>query len=172
MSADERLVSAAREILQRASEPVTLGPRHDDEAYVLIPARCLTWLSDAMTADEKAPGSYVVIDPRMKSGAPTLRGHRLDAEMIAERYWDLGEHLDSEILDAYEISRADVLACCFYVASFGARTWRTRWKAWLDASWAATGSGEDDGPMRGWWSEGWADVSLPPTAAQQTEPRP
>lgn len=124
-----------------------------------------------MTKRKTPDASYVVIDPKMKAGTPCLRGHRLAAEHIAGMYWELGESLESEILTSYDITRADVLACCFYVAEYGSRTWRKRWKAWLDATWAVTGMPKNDGSYRGWWSDAFSDVELPPTRMQTDSER-
>lgn len=160
---EDRLAQAARSLLEDASDAVEVGDRRERASYVLVPAYALRYLREAMTPEQgKEPASYVVIDPKMKFGQPTLRGRRLTAEFLAEHYWHLGSSLESEVLGAYDITRADLLACCHYVARYGSRTWRKRWKAWLDASWENTGIDRETDTMQGWWSEAFSDVPLPP----------
>jgi uncharacterized protein (DUF433 family) len=107
--------------------------------------------------------SYIYVSPDMKGGCPVVSGRRLTAEHVAGMYWELGEHLQAEILDAYELTRSDVLIACWFQAEHGSRTWRRRWKDWLAATWSRTGLQTD--PAKdglGWWGD-WSDVSLPPT---------
>lgn len=113
---------------------------------------------------------FVSVQPNLRFGEPCIGGTRLPAEMIADRYWDLGEHLESELLKPYGITRADVIVCCWYVATYGTRKQKRRWKDWKETVWANTGIAQDSGGARGWWSEHYADVPLPPTHKQSTEP--
>lgn len=156
----DALAQAAREILRLASTPVRLGPTHDQEDVVLVPANLLGFLETALSPEQKADRPYISVSPDMKSGTPVIRGHRLGADFIAERYWYLGEVMDFEILDAYELTRADVIVCCWFVAEHGPRLWRKRWGPWARSVWARTGPGS------GWWSPDYADVPLPPTRQQ------
>jgi uncharacterized protein (DUF433 family) len=163
MNHDE-LVRAARELIAAASEPIRYPASSEYGASVLVPENLLDFLKDALESCPQ-PTPFVSIDPLFKAGTPCLRGTRLPVELIAERYWELGEHLGSELLSAYEITRADVLACCFYVAEYGTKTQRKRWKPWLAETWVQTRTGG------GWWSEGWGDVPLPPhTRTQEAAP--
>jgi len=161
MSADE-LARAARELIDSVSERIKYPADKPFIEMVLVPANLLDFLREAL---EPLPEStpYVVVNPRMRHGEPSLRGHRLSAAMIADRYWEWGEHLETELLANYEITRADVLACCFYVANYGTRKQRARWKDWLAAVWANTGQDRETLVNSGWWSDDWSDVPLPPT---------
>lgn len=98
--------------------------------------------------------------PVRKFGEPCISGTRLPAIMIAERYWELGEHLEDEILSAYEITRADVILCCWWLAENGNRRQRQRWREWNREVWRNTRE------HHGWWSDDFADVPLPPTKRQ------
>lgn len=159
---DERLAQAARKLLEMASTPVTIGSGHDQDEYVLVPSICLDWLRSAMTPEERVPASHVVIDPKLRFGTPSIAGHRLDASDMADRYWHLGASVQSEILDTYELTHAELIAACFYAAVYGTRAQRKRWKAWLDETWANTGIEDGTDTKRGWWSDGFVDVPLPP----------
>jgi uncharacterized protein (DUF433 family) len=163
MSDDSVLVAAARALLQEQSAPVELGRLYDRERYVLVPAACLERLGDAMTPEQRAPRPFVSISPEMKGGSAVLHGTRLTAQMIAERYWwHGGTALQAEVLDAYEITRADVAVCCFWMSVSGSRTWRKRWADWLEATWKMTRFDDGSGRSTGWWGD-WETLDLPPT---------
>ncbi len=89
----------------------------------------------------------VSVDPKVRFGEPVLHGTRLPVLMLAERYWYLGEYLESEILQAYEITMGDLVVCCYYVARYGSRTWRKRWGEWLRQIDRTTGENS------GWWAD-------------------
>jgi len=150
----EQLVSAVREILKHASAPVEVGPRRSREQYALVPLRALNWLTEALTPDERSPKPFVSIAPTMQFGDPVINGTRLKVELIGERYWDLGEHIESEILEPYELTRGDVVLCCWYMARYGSRKWRKRWESWANQINA------------GWWSD-LSTLPLPPHAASE-----
>jgi uncharacterized protein (DUF433 family) len=159
---DDRLAHAARQIIKLASAPVQAGDREWDQ-YVLVPANTIRWLEEALTPEQRAPSPYVSIDPKLKFGQPCIHGHRITAEQIADMYWHMGEDMQGEILDAYDMTRAEVIACCYWAAQYGTRQRRTRWQAWLTAAWDNTREGH------GWWSEQFEDVPLPPTRKQSQE---
>jgi uncharacterized protein (DUF433 family) len=161
---DDRLAHAARQIIKLASAPVQVGNREWDQ-YVLVPANTIRWLEEALTPEQRAPSPYVSIDPKLKFGQPCIHGHRITAEQIADRYWDLGEDMQGEILEAYDLTRAEVIVCCYWACEYGPRRWKKRWKTWLTATWANT---RED---HGWWSEQFGDVPLPPTKKQSEEAR-
>lgn len=145
------LATAARRIVDEASAPVEVGPRHDRQTYVLVPSFALTWLEEALTPEQREPRPFVSHDPVMCGGTPTLNGTRLHVEMLAERYWHLGHVYEREILDAYEIRRRDLLICRWYVATCGARVWRRRWGQWAhDVAF---------GP--GWRTDRYDEIDLP-----------
>lgn len=74
------------------------------------------------------PNDYVWIAPCRKSGQPCVGGTRLSVMIVAEYVWggDTVEHVARE----YSITRVQALVACWYVASYGSRSWRKRWGAW------------------------------------------
>jgi uncharacterized protein (DUF433 family) len=90
----------------------------------------------------------IVTEPGMLGGTPHLAGHRLGAVMIARYYLALG--FDETQL-TYDLSQDEVLVACWWVARYGPRSWRARWREWLL---------EADAAM--WRSRGWSAVPLPP----------
>lgn len=170
MSGDaERLVAAARAVLEAASKPVEIGTRYDAEDYVIVPANRLTWLNDALSPEQRESCPDIRVSPKMKFGEPCIAGHRLPAGFIADHYWYLGESLQAEILDAYELTRGEVVVACWFVAAHGTWAQRKRWKPWLDAVWANTGQDQETNEFHGWWSHQFEDVPLPPTKKQHQE---
>ena len=163
--ADDRLARAAREILSMASAPVEIGDHHDREAYVVVPQIALTWLQTALGPAATPPTPRIEVSPQMKGGTPVINGHRLGAVDMAERYWYLGEHVQSEILDAFELTRAELLTCCWYAAEYGPRRLQKAWKAWLAETWARTGLDKDTDVTHGWWGD-LSDIPYPPTKRQ------
>lgn len=149
---DDRLARAARQVVADASAGVEVGPLYDRQTYVLVPTSTLTWLTEALSPEQREPRPFVSHDPLVKGGSPTLGGTSLHVEMLAERYWHLGHVYESEILRAYEIRRRDLLVCCWFVATHGARAWRKRWGAWADEV-VMTG---------GWRSDRYDEIALPP----------
>ena len=107
------------------------------------------------------PRPSVRVSPDTRFGRPTLAGTRLEALDLADRYWQLGDRVQSEILDAYEITHADLVVCCWYAAQHGSKRQRARWRAWLDEVWAATDLDAETGQGRGWWGD-LGLVPLPP----------
>jgi uncharacterized protein (DUF433 family) len=160
---DERLVRAARWVIEEATAPVEIGERHSRHAYVLVPLQVL------LTPERRDPTPYVSASPCMKWGEPAIAGRRLGALDMAERYWDLGEHVDAEILQPYELRRSDLLVACWYVATHGSRRWQRRWGGWVESVWDRTRYADADGPGKGWYSPEWSDVPLPPTKKQAQE---
>ena len=75
---------------------------------------------------EKLP-SVVFYAPIAMPGIPTLEGHRLGAEMVASYAW---HHGIDEVCETYDLSRADVLVCCWWAGMFHTRAWKKRWGEW------------------------------------------
>lgn len=78
--------------------------------------------------DASDPNDYVWIAPCRKGGQPCVGGTRLPALLVAEYVWDdtSVEHVARE----YSITRVQALVACWYVATYGSRSWRKRWGAW------------------------------------------
>lgn len=79
------------------------------------------------TGGETTP--VIVIHPGRISGEPTIGHSRLAAALVAETYWNYGPDQVKAMWDY--LTDADILVCCWYVARYGSRTWRKRWKDWL-----------------------------------------
>jgi len=75
---------------------------------------------------------FVAIDPAMQFGRATLNHTRLTVETVAG-FVAAGDPVEL-VADEYEITRADVLVCCWYVARYGTRRWRERWGQWAAAA--------------------------------------
>ena len=72
----------------------------------------------------------ITICPGMKFGEPCIDDHRMTAEQVAERWWHRSDTLEEMQKDWPELTRGAVLTCCWYMARYGSRTWRKRWKDW------------------------------------------
>lgn len=77
--------------------------------------------------------SVVYYAPIAMPGHPTLQGHRLGAEMIADLAWSQGI---AETMKDYRLSRAEVLVCCWWAGRWGPRRFKAAWKEWAtEAGW-------------------------------------
>jgi uncharacterized protein (DUF433 family) len=77
----------------------------------------------------------ITIEPSVKFGYPCIKP-RIDVDMIAGMWWD-GSTLE-DILRCYEhvnLTKPDVLLCCWYMARYGTRTWRKRWGYKSESQW-------------------------------------
>lgn len=90
-----------------------------------------------MARDETgAARPTIVIDPAIQFGQPCLAGRRVPAEAVAGCVW-AGDAVDA-VAEDYDLTRADVLIACWYVAkegTFRTRRHRVRAEEWRD--WAA-----------------------------------
>lgn len=71
--------------------------------------------------------AYVWVDPGRMGGQPCINGTRLTVELVAGYYWHHG--LDS-LLDAYPLTREQVLVGCWYASRYGRKRWRHRYGDW------------------------------------------
>ena len=100
------------------------------------------------TCDRDEP--VIVVHPGRMGGQPTVGHSRLTADLIASSYWQVG--YDETIKCWPHLDRDDVLVACWFQARYGTRTWRRRWKKWLDvadmALWSPSTYGECPLPSR------------------------
>ena len=96
--------------------------------------------------ETKEKESHVItVRPGMKFGEPCIDDHRMRAEQVAGMWWN-GETL--EAFGAWNfLNRGAVLVCCWYMARYGSRTWRKRWKDWLLLADAELWEGHYDCPL-------------------------
>jgi uncharacterized protein (DUF433 family) len=168
--ADESdLVRAARWVIEEATAPVDVGERHSRHSYVLVPLQCVKRLEEAMTPEQRSPMPFVSAAPGMKWGEPVIAARRLGALDMADRYWHLGEHAETEILEPYELRRADLLVACWYAVEHGPRRWKQRWGAWVSDLWKRSRFPNGDDVGTGWYSPEWTDVPWPPTRKQMAD---
>jgi len=79
--------------------------------------------------DAEGSTPVIVIHPGRLAGQPTIGHSRLPAALIADTYWDYGP---DEVKACYGyLADSDILVCCWYVARYGTRQQRKRWKNWL-----------------------------------------
>lgn len=79
----------------------------------------------------------VTADPAVAFFQPTVRGRRcLD---LAGTHW-----AGDDACDEYDVSKAELLTACAYLAWYGEPRWRRRWKAWADRWCDALARGEYD----------------------------
>ena len=74
----------------------------------------------------------ITIYPDTKFGEPTIDHHRIRAEQMATAWWNGSETLKGIEENWPGINRGAVLVCCWYMARYGSRIWRKRWKEWLE----------------------------------------
>jgi len=73
----------------------------------------------------------ITIYPSMKFGQPCVDHHRITAEHMAMVWWS-GNYELKYLEDNWPgMSRGAVLVACWYMARYGTRMWRKRWKDWL-----------------------------------------
>lgn len=72
---------------------------------------------------------HITIDPAIMDGGPCLDGTRIPAETIARAY-DNGWSAERIAQEWSGVDRAALLVCCWYVATYGTRAPRRRWKMW------------------------------------------
>lgn len=70
----------------------------------------------------------IVVHPGRMSGKPTIGHSRLPASQIADTYWWHGA--DEVKLQFDYLTDADILVCCWFVANYGTRSQRKRWREW------------------------------------------
>lgn len=70
----------------------------------------------------------IVYDPAIQMpGTPTIEGHRLAAQFIAERFFALGKH---EAQDDYDLTHEEMVVTCWWAAHWGPRKLKQAWKEW------------------------------------------
>ena len=69
--------------------------------------------------------------PVAMPGHPTLEHHRLGARFIAERVFYLGF---DEPIETYELSKAEVLVCCWWAGLWGPRKLQKAWREWATSA--------------------------------------
>ena len=76
-------------------------------------------------------GVRIVFDPGIQMpGPPTIEGHRLGAEFIADIVF---AHGFKDAQDDYELTREELLLACWWAGLWGPRKWKTRWGEWAKA---------------------------------------
>src|SRR6478672_9529166 len=80
------------------------------------------------------PTAVITVDPAKNFGQPSINGGPA-ADVVAGMVW-AGDPPQA-VADDYDISRAAVLVACWYVATYGTRPQRRRWKTWAD-EWAGS----------------------------------
>lgn len=73
---------------------------------------------------------YVTFSPGVRFGRPTLNHTNLSVETVADMV--VVEPVDV-VADEFGITRPDVIVCCWYMATYGTRRWRTNWGGWADS---------------------------------------
>ncbi len=87
----------------------------------------------------------ITIVPGMKCGYPCIDGIRMTVAQVANMWWD-GSTLEE--LGSWDfLTRGSVVVCCWYQARYGSRTWRKRWKVWLQIADRELWDGHYDCPM-------------------------
>lgn len=71
----------------------------------------------------------IVVHPGRMFGKPTIGNSRLTAELIADIYWQYGKGEVKRMWDY--MTDVDILVCCWYVARYGTRKEKQRWRDWL-----------------------------------------
>lgn len=102
---------------------------------------------------------HVSVDPAVQFGHPCIAGTGAPVDVIAERVY-AGEPVTA-VADDYDVTRADVLVACWYVArhgtgdGLGLRTkLRAAWQPWLLAN---------ESTLAGFHGLGPDDADDPPT---------
>ena len=100
---------------------------------------------------------YITVDPQVRFGRPRIRDTGVTIGDVVGRVW--GGDSAEDVAEDYDLTRADVLVACWFVAAYGAedvaaqldghfkrwgRTLSRRWEQWADASTVALGKGEYD----------------------------
>jgi uncharacterized protein (DUF433 family) len=75
------------------------------------------------------PTAVITVDPARNFGAPSINGGPT-ADVVAGMVW-AGDPVHV-VAEEYGITGAAVLVACWYVAWYGTRTQRRRWKTWAD----------------------------------------
>ena len=83
--------------------------------------------NEAGTKPKRGVGIRVVHDPAVRSGAPTIENHGLEAEFMARRVLKFG--VASEMED-YELTREEVLVACWWAGAYGSRRLRKALGEW------------------------------------------
>lgn len=102
---------------------------------------CSACKSAGTTPQEITVPKVVYWPPIQWPGQPTLDGHGLSAEFLANYAWHQG--VDGTVED-YDLSRAKVLVCMWWVGRYGSRTWKKRLGEWAKVAdvhlWYSCGS--------------------------------
>lgn len=112
-----------------------------DRVYLVIPESAVNALRWEIDPSRPEPGPYVSVYPGMKSGQPTLNRTRLDVETVVAYVW--AGHSFEEVARSWNVSRAEILVCCWFVGEHGSRTWRKRWGAWAQSAYEVLARGAE-----------------------------
>ena len=74
---------------------------------------------------------FIAIEPGLMAGLPVVDRHRITAEQMANAWWS-GLTIKGIEENWPAMNRGAVLVACWYQARYGSRTWRKRWKEWLE----------------------------------------
>lgn len=124
------LERAVHEFLRGEYPTFDLEPTRVSDTYYVIRSSALNSLQWAIDPNRPAPRPFISHDPAMKSGDATLNGTRLTVETVARCIWDGWDEDRMRSSGWTDLTRADMLVCCWYMGEHGSRTWRTRWQRW------------------------------------------
>lgn len=114
------------------------------------PTHCL-YCEKAGVRAKRGEKVRIVFDPGIQMpGTPTIEGHRLAAEHMADRMFELGS---DAVLDDYELTYEELITACWWAAHWGPRKFKKAWKEWGEIAGAHL-----------WY--GCINVPLPPTRAE------
>ncbi len=92
---------------------------------------CLACEKDG-TKPKRGKGIRLVFDPMMTMpGPPTIEGHRLGAELVADLVRDLGF---KDTMAGWHLTREELLVACWWAGDYGPRRYRKAWGKWAQAA--------------------------------------
>lgn len=106
------------------------------------------------SAEEVYGTPVIVLHPGRLGGTPTIGHSRLAAELIANTYWYHGADEVKAMWDY--VTDKDILVCCWFIAHYGTRTEKARFRPWRDKA-----------DMLLWSRDTFADCPWPPTKAEE-----
>lgn len=123
------LETAVHNFLEQERPMVVLG--QSPAEYAIVPVQAINSLRHELSPGYIRPRAHVSIDPGIKGGQPCIAGTRLTAEWLADHVWR-GRTCEDMQGDWDYLTREDMLVACWYVATYGPRSWRKRWSRWAE----------------------------------------
>lgn len=84
------------------------------------------------------------VSPGVMAGLPCIAGTRIPAKQIAGCWWRGAYPTVDSLGDTYDLTRAQVLVACWYMALSGGPRWRNRWGAWAASAGSEMWRGRSD----------------------------